>query len=162
MEIKGYKVFIGNKELFTNNYNRVCKEGEILEIDGELQVKKNGYHFAKRLEDTFRYGNSLNEGVVVCEVTSLGDILEYDDEYYGYYDLYVSSKLRIDKILSRKDIIEYMDKVNVERLKRFVQTFKLTYDEAMYFIGRNNELDKYIEYYQFGNKDAFSVSSMKR
>lgn len=162
MEVKGYKVFIGNRDLFTNNYDLVCKVGEILESDGELQIKKNGYHFAKRLEDTFRYGNSLNEDVVVCEVTSLGDILEYEDEYYGYYDLYVSSKLRIDRILSRKDIIEYMDRVNVERLKRFVQTFRLTYDEAMYFIGRDNELDKYIDYYQFGNKDAFNISSKKR
>lgn len=36
MEIKGYKIFIGNKEKFINNYNIVCKEGEILESDGEL------------------------------------------------------------------------------------------------------------------------------
>lgn len=162
MEVKGYKVFIGTKEQFTNNYNQICQEGNILEIDGELQLKKNGYHFAKRLEDTLRYGNALNEEVVVCEVTSLGDIIEFEDEYYGYYDLYVSSKLRIDKVLSRKDIIEYINKVNIERLKRFVQTFRLTYDEAIYFKGKDKELDKYIDYYQFGNKDAFNISSKKR
>lgn len=55
-----------------------------------------------------------------------------------------------------------MYNVNIERLERFVQIFRLIYDETMYFIGRNNELDNYIDYYQFGNKDAFSISSMKR
>ena len=156
MEIKGYKVFIGNKEHFQNNAGMTCKEGQILETQKQISPKKHGYHFAKRLEDTLRFGEAINEKVVICEVTSLGDVIEYEDDYYGYFDLYVTSKLRIDKILSRKEIIEYADSLKGSRLYRFIQTMKLTDEEAEYFKGRSFTIDNYIDYYHYNIEDAFN------
>lgn len=52
MEIKGYKVFIGNQSDFKNNAGLQCKVGQILETTKPIVPKQNGYHFAKRLEDT--------------------------------------------------------------------------------------------------------------
>lgn len=155
MEIKGYKVFIGNQSDFKNNVGLQCKVGQILETTKPIAPKQNGYHFAKRLEDTLRFGNALHEDVIICEVTSLGDVVEYEDEYYGYFELYVTSKLRIDKILNRKEIIEYADSLNEFRLRRFVQTMRLTDSEAEYFKGRSFTLDNFIDYYHYEDTSAF-------
>ena len=97
--MEGYKIFIGNKDNFENNYGFQFEEGKIYETDQEIFPKKAGFHFAKRLEDTLRYGNAREEDVIICKVTALGKIIEYEDEYYGYYDLYVTDKIKIDKIL---------------------------------------------------------------
>ena len=80
---------------FKNNAGLQCKVGQILETTKPIAPKQNGYDFAKRLEYTLRFGNALQEDVVICEVTSLGDVIEYEDEYNDYFELYVTSKLRI-------------------------------------------------------------------
>ena len=118
--MEGYKIFIGSKDNFVNNYGFQFEEGKIYETDHDICPKKAGFHFAKRLEDTLRFGNALHEDVIICEVTSLGDVIEYEDEYNDYFELYVTSKLRIDRILNRKEIIEYADSLNEFRLRRFI------------------------------------------
>lgn len=155
MKMKGYKVFIGQNGEFRNNAGMICFEGQTLETQDEIKPRTHGYHFAKRLEDTLRFGNAMYERVVICEVTSMGELIEYEDEYNEYFNLYVTSKLRIDRILTRKEIIEYADNLPEFRLKRFIQTMRLTKEEAEYFKGRSFDLDNYIDYYQFHNEKAF-------
>lgn len=155
--IKGYKVFIGNVDNFVNNFNQVFEAGKIYEVKGQLEPKNLGYHFALRLEDTLRYGNASEEDIVVCEVTALGNVIEYEDEYYGYYDLYVTDKLRIDKILSRKEILDYACRLPDYRLIRFIATMKLNDEEVKLFLNRETEVLKYIDYYHYGNKEAFKI-----
>lgn len=154
---KGYKVFIGNKDYFVNNYNSEFKEGNIYTYEGKIQPKKYGYHFALRLEDTLRFGNAREEDIIVCEVTALGNITKYEDEYNDYYDLYVTDKLRIDKILSREEILEYASNLPDYRLIRFIISMKLSDEEIKLFLNRSAEVLRYIDYYHNGNKEAFKL-----
>ncbi len=158
--IRGYKIFIGNKNCFVNNYNQTFKIGEIYEVRVQIKPKGLGYHFALRLEDTLRYGNAKEEEFILCEVTALGNIVEYEDEYYGYYDLYVTDKIRIDKILTRNEIIDYALKLPDYRLVRFIATMKSDNEEIKLFLNRKTEVLKYIEYYHYGNKDAFKIKKI--
>lgn len=160
--IKGYKIFIGNKNCFVNNFNQVFEVGKIYEVKGRLQPKDLGYHFALRLEDTLRYGNAKEEEVVLGEVTALGNVIEYEDEYYGYYDLYVTDKIKIDKILTRKEIINYALNLPDYRLIRLIATMKLNDEEVKLFLNRENEVLKYIDYYHYGNKDAFKIKNRRK
>lgn len=154
--MEGYKIFIGNKDNFVNNYGSQFKEGVVYETNQEICPKKTGYHFAKRLEDTLRYGTACEEDVIICKVTALGKIIEYEDEYYGYYDLFVTNKIRIDKILTREEIIKYALELSDYRLERFIQTMKLSDEEAKLFMGRSTMIDKYILFYHYNDKNAFN------
>lgn len=158
--IKGYKIFIGNKNCFVNNYNQMFEVGKTYEFYGIIKPKYSGYHFALRLEDTLRYGNAKEEDFVVCEVTALGNIVEYEDEYYGYYDLYVTDKIRIDKILTRNEIIDYALKLPDYRLVRLISIMKLDDKEVKFFLNREIDVLKYIDYYHYGNKDAFKIKKI--
>ena len=158
MELHGYKAF--NKGL-TNRYGKEFKVGETYEISGPLKFGNNGngFHFCERLEDTLRYFPAMEEEIEIAEVTALGNIEEYADEYYCYYDMFCTDKIRIDRVLDRKEIIEmFLDKNNF-RVMRFVQGFKL----------KPMELDLYklvyesnicvmdsIAYYQEGDKEVYN------
>ena len=91
----------------------------------------NGFHMCKNMEDTFRYFDSTN--IAVCEVNGFGKKKLYDDEYYGFYDMYAVEKIEILKLLKRKEILDYMLKLYPERVKRFIQLFKLYDDEIKIF-----------------------------
>ena len=93
----------------------------------------------------------------MAEVTALGKIIEYEDDYYGYYDLYVTDKIRIDKILTREDIINYASKLPEYRLERFIQTMKLGDEEVKLFMGKSLLIDKYILFYHFNDENAFNT-----
>lgn len=155
--MEGYKIFIGNKDNFVNNYGFQFEEGKIYETDQDIYPKKAGFHFAKRLEDTLRYGNAREEDVIICKVTALGKIIEYEDDYYGYYDLYVTDKIKIDKILTREDIISYALELPEYRLERFIQTMKLSDEEVKLFMGKSSLIDKYILFYHYNDENAFNT-----
>ena len=106
MEIHGYKAF--HKGL-VNRYGLSFEEGGVYTCEGELKFGNdgNGFHFCKRLEDTLRYFPATEEEIDIAEVTALGDIVEGEDDYYGYYDMYCTNRIRIDKILTRADIISH-------------------------------------------------------
>ena len=44
------------------------------------------------IEDCFRY--VCADKSIIAEVIGFGDIQKYDDEYYGYFDMYVCEYLR--------------------------------------------------------------------
>ena len=115
--MKGYKAF--NKDE-TNRYGKKYEENTVYKAEGPLQFGNhgNGFHFCKRLEDTLRYFPAMEEEIQIAEVTSLGEQVEYDDDYYGYYDLFAARTIRIDKFLTREEIVDmYLVMDNDDRIK---------------------------------------------
>lgn len=159
--IIGYKAFNNDK---TNRYNQIFEEGKSYYITGELKWGShgNGYHFCLHMADVFRYFDNP----LIGKVTSLGKILKYDDEYYGYYDMYVSEGIYINRFLTRKEIIDYFLKSqNYYELEHFLISFKLNKEELKEFslkLKENNELKKYLDYYQKQELDAFTRELKKK
>ncbi len=160
-EVHGYKAF--NKDR-TNRYGIVFEEGNTYKDIGDISFGNSsvaGFHMCKNLEDTFRYFPAMEEEISVAAVTGMGKMVKYDDEYYGYYDMYAVEQIKIDHFLTRKEIIDtFLDdkKVIDDRVCRFVQTFKLNNDEIELFKEKyKNDINvlRYISYYQNNNKDAF-------
>lgn len=146
----GYKCF--NKGLITNY-------GDILEVGKEYTARHDpkfghsGFHFCKNMEDTFRYFDCFNDEVEVCLVEGFGKIEIYNDEYNGYYDMYSSEKIKILRIFTRKDIINYGLNLNELTAERFISTFGLTDKEIKLF------KEKY--FYSWGVLNAISYYQEK-
>lgn len=102
--IKGYKAF--NADL-TNRYGIPFEEGKKYSVNGHAVFGNhgNGFHFCERLEDTLRYFDAMDGEVLFAEVVGSGDIVEYSDEYYGYYDMYAATEIEVLRVLTREDII---------------------------------------------------------
>lgn len=161
MEVKGYKAFSKNK---VNRYGKVFEEDTHYHIDGEISFGNygNGLHFCKRMEDTFRYVDAMNSKVEIAEVVGSGEMVEFNDEYYGYYDMYSASDLYVVRFLSRKEIIEHFLKQHELAVKRFVGCFKLTDEEIMLFkiqFADNINIMNAIAYYQEKDLDVYSRKS---
>ena len=151
MEIRGYKAF--NKDM-TNRYGVEFKDGGVYEVLGDARFGNdgNGFHFCKRLEDTLRYFDGMGDEIQIAEVIGSGDICEYCDEYYGYYDMYSATRLEVVNVLSRRDIIKmFIDGQLSNRIIRFIQGYNLS----------EKEIIKNIDYYQDGIKDTFSMERGK-
>lgn len=157
--IKGYKAF--HKDM-KNRYGKEFIEGETYSVEGPIEFGNNGngFHFCRRLEDTLRYVPAMEEEIDLAEVTAFGELVERTDEYYGYYDLYASRSIRIDKVLSRKEIIEMFLDNDPNRVIRFVSGYKLTPEEIEIFkLNYSNEkrVIKALQYYQENNKEAYKI-----
>ena len=154
--ITGYKVLDNNFRAITGF---TFEEGKVYEYGDEIIPKKQGFHFAKRLEDTLRYTNLDSDQIIITEVTALGNVVTFSDEYYGYYDLYVTDKIIINRVLSRKEIIDYIIDLDEDRICRFISLMKLSPKEIRAFLDKSERVLKTIEYYQLDNKDAFKGNS---
>ena len=144
----GYKSF--NADM-TNRYGMKFEVGKIYMACGPIKFGNNGngFHMCKNMEDTFRYFDSTN--IAVCEVNGYGKKVKYEDDYYGFYDMYAVEKLEILKLLKRKEILDYMLKLYPERVMRFIQLFKLYDDEIKIFeekFRNDAKVINTIKYYQ--------------
>ena len=124
MEIIGYKAF--NKDL-TNRYGTKFEPGKIYTInDGNIQFgnQGNGFHLCKNMEDCFRYFSFKNENEsIMISVRAFGDYHEFNDDYYGYYDMYAFENIEILKILTREYIVNYMLTLDSHALERFLMGY---------------------------------------
>lgn len=158
MEIKGYKCF--NKDL-TNRYGTKFSIGKIYVAQGVIKFGNNGngFHICKNIEDTFRYFDTSNKDIRICEVIGSGEMVEYSDEYYGYYNMYSVQKLEILRELAREQIIQEGLKMDEIRAERFVSTLDLNKEEIQLFKdsfkNKDNVLDA-IAYYYEGDKTIYS------
>ena len=128
-EVYGYKAFrnglIGYDQFkFEVGKHYLCDE---------ILVRKRGFHFCLRLEDTLRYF-LYEENIEICLVKGTGIIEKFDDEYFGYYDQFVCSDIEVIKVIPREDIIIYYKNLknnfyNNNRFCRFVRNYPLTNDE---------------------------------
>ncbi len=150
----GYKAF--NKGL-TDNYGNIYELNKNYFYDGNIKFKQSGFHFCENLEDVLRYYNSFERDIEICLIKAFGNIVTYNDEYYGYYNMHSSSNFMILKVLSRKEIIDIMLNTNEVRICRFIMGFKLTEDEIDIILNKFNSkmIIDYISYYQKNDKDVF-------
>jgi len=160
MEVVGYKCFAldadGN---LINRYGSTFCVGNDYHADGDIKFGNygNGFHMCQNFEDTFRYFDCCEEmygvpyGIILCKVVGSGDIDCYEDDYYGFYNMYAVSDLRILSIVSKKELIQMADNLNDERLKRFINLFGLVPQKYNYFLSKyegNNLVTKHIKYYK--------------
>ena len=157
----GYKSYDGNEE------NEEDILGKHFHLDGEIKFHKRGYHFCKRIEDTFRYSGGIqNPNIIIAEVEASNIIDEGSDEYFGYYDMYATSDLYVKRILTREEIIDFfLNKAYNYRVKRFIETYKLNDIEIELFKLKfidDDILYRTIEFYQENNLDAFKENRGKK
>lgn len=153
----GYKCF--NKDM-TNRYGQTFEVGKTYFIDGKIKFGNNGhgFHMCERMEDTLRYFDAMQEEVNICFVLGSGEIVSYVDEYYGYYDMFAVSSLKIIKQLTREETILKGLLLNEVNVKRFISGYKLRPTEINIFKTKFcNDLSvlETIEYYQEEKLDAF-------
>ena len=144
--MKGYKVL--DKGLI-NQYGTKYEIGKIYYLDGELKYKKNGFHFCERPEDTLKFIEYFDSDIDMTEVEGSGEIVTYDDEYYGFYDLHASSIMVINRIIPRE---EYFDEIinskNPDRIKRLASLIKLSKLEKDIILKLYPSAKSTIDYYQ--------------
>lgn len=153
----GYKCF--NKDM-TNRYGVQFKVGEIYHTIGEIQFGNNGngFHICSNMVDVFRYYNAMNEEVSVCEVKGSGEMITFNDEYYGYYDMYSVECMEIVREIDRNEIINMVLRMNEFNVLRFIQLFKLNSFEIELFEEKYSEFISIllaIDYYQNGILDVY-------
>ena len=145
--MKGFKVL---DEGLYNQYGFQYELGKTYYLNGELKWAKNGFHFCKRPEDTLRYIEYPDSKIDMVEVIGEGDIVEYEDEYYDFYDMYASSIMTFLRIVPREEYIKnIIDSNNQFRVKRLIELLKLEKDEIYMIKDKyKNQLDFTINYYQ--------------
>ena len=160
MNIHGYKSFALDG---TNKYGKIMPVGHY-HRDGEIKfgINGNGYHFAKYIEDTLRYSTNGIRNCLVAQVIGSGTILEGEDEYNGYHDLYVASDIEIVKYLEREEIIDIALKLDQVKMKRFIRDFNLTNEEIALFEGKYFDVDLVIDYYDRHIKEAYQPEYITR
>lgn len=164
MIIRGYKAFHKDK---TNRYGKVFEEGKTYSVENPISFGNtgNGYHICTHLSDVFRYFDTAHEEVLVAEVTGRGKFKQYDDEYYGYYDMYSFEEITIERFLSREEIIQMMLHSTEHDIKKFIWTFHLNPEEKITFFEtffHNKTLCDCILYYQFGIDTIYEIPLEER
>lgn len=149
----GYKVFYkGLKDSFGNEHTL----GKKYKLDEEVKWSQNGFHFCKRPEDTLRNFDDFNNELEIALIEASGNIVEYDDEYYGYYDMFASSEYKIIRVMSRDEIVRnVLTSRNILRQKRLLERMRLTESQLKHFKGLSIELDDVISYYQYHDTEVY-------
>lgn len=163
--IFGYKAFNSDR---TNRYGQVFEACKFYDSnDKNIKFQKTGFHFCKRLEDTLRYYDGFSD-IKIARVVGIGKIDEYEDNYYGYYEMYSAEKIYISRFLSRNEIYQYIFDIAKnnsyfnDRVIRFVSGFKINEEEQRKLIditssiNEKKRLVKAIKYYQYGDKDVYN------
>ena len=142
----------GYKALLKGLYNRYGFQYELnkkYELNGELKWNKNGFHFCKRPEDTLRYVDPYKDEIEIAKVIGSKEIVLYEDDYYGYYDMYASSEIELIGILKREEFFSNVINSRVpDRVSRMVSLMPLTDDEIEIVRTFYPNLEFYINYYQ--------------
>jgi len=150
-EVYGYKAF---DDGLVNRYGSKFEVGKIYTQVGDAKFgnQGNGFHMCTNLEDTIRYFDSFKGNIEICKVRLFGDMVEYCDEYNGYYDMYAGSNIEILSKMSRKDIVDEMLALsNEDRISRFIMGYKMTDKELSFVVDKwkaNRRVLECIKYYQ--------------
>lgn len=162
--VVGYKAFNSD---FSNRYGQVFEANQMyFSNDKTIKFTKTGFHLCKNLEDTFRYYDGFSD-IKIAKVVGLGKVDKFEDEYYGYYDMYSVERLYILYFLSKEEIFQYLNDIvdkgfwSFERLLRFVSGYKLDEEEKNLIISKvdsdiqKKRLIKTLRFYQDGDVNAF-------
>lgn len=139
MTVKGFKAFLPG--LKTLEQDMILEIGKTYHTNQNVEFGQSGFHFCKRLEDTLHYFSNYNSPIDICEVVGFGTVVEGFHDYYGYYDLYASSDIKIVKKLSKIEILNiYKDLIqrpdwNYERIARFLHYYPELTEEDYQYLG---------------------------
>lgn len=154
----GYKAFDYD---LVNRYGTKFELNVEYSLSGELKFGNdgNGFHFCTNLEDTLRYVDGSNAIIVMVE--ALGNLKKYDDEYNGYYDMFVTDKIKLVKILTKNEIFSYTCNLPNYRLIRMIRDYRqFTELELLYLENKyqnNFDVMRAIRYYQRNDLDAYKI-----
>lgn len=159
MKITGYKAF---EPGMTNQHGMVFEEGKTYIIEGEIigGTHGNGYHFAANLEDSIHFIiDEEHKDTVVAKVTGEGIVKTFTTEDNEFSDLYVTSQLTINHILTREETIAHMLEKNSFFAQKFIRKFPLTPEEIQLFktkFAKDYSFQRAMAYYQEGDKDIYN------
>ena len=162
MQIVGYKAFNNDK---TNRYKKTFELNKLNQVTGDIKYGScgNGYHLCTNICDVFRYfKKSLNINVALVVGSGKYDV--FNDEYYGYYNMYATEYIKIIRFLSREEIINKVINSTENDIIKFIVTSKMSENEIKLFINLfkcNIQILKYILYYQLTQKDVFNIDNKK-
>ena len=155
--IWGYKCF--NEYMLCNYDNFKMEPNKLYKVNEDIKFRKKGFHFCLRLEDTLRYFGEIDDKKEICKIIALGDIDWYNDYYNEYFDMGCTNVIYIGNVMSRGEIINYIDQVSDCRFIRFIMGYRLSNEELLYFKNKyrnNNYVMNNIRYYQDGDKEIFN------
>lgn len=153
--MRGYKSFRNIDGSLVTQADTKMDIGVTYEEKGPIKWNHKGFHFCTNIEDTFRYMNQYTDKIVIAEVEGTGDILIHDDDYNGNYDMRVSSKIRVLRVLSREEVLKKVLQAGEIAICKMIQSSRLTQDEINMFSNRSIHIDKMLRYYQMGDTEAF-------
>lgn len=153
--INGYKAFNLDK---TNRHGFKMEEKKTYEVTGEIKfgTTGNGFHMCNNLVDVFKYYDP--ETSLVAEVIGFGNYEKIDLPNIDYYDQYVVEKIRIEKFLSRHEIINNILNDNESNVLKFLSYSKLNDEEIVLFIRKfynKYSIMRALMYYQLDYKDIY-------
>ena len=157
--MKGFKLL---DEGYINEYGHVYEFNKKYHLNGELRWNYNGFHFCTHIEDTLRYRNRETNTFVIVEVEASGEIVDgssVENDYYGYESGYASSEIEIIREVPREEMINMVINTNnINRVNRLIVSIPLTEEEINLIMERyanKGNVRQYIEYYQYGDEQAF-------
>lgn len=167
MEQYGFKAL--NKQMM-NQYGNKFEEHTTYSIPNNIELTKGpmgtGWHFTPYLEDTLRYVDGMTKNIKIVKVIARKEIITFDDEYNGYYDISATREITIEHILTRKEIINYMLHRPTPAMIRFISGYKLKEEEIALIkesFHHNLNISLAIEYYQKDNKEVYNkIYQLKR
>ena len=161
MEEKGYKGFFINRK---NQKGEEFEAGKVYSVEaGEVFFgeRGHGFHFCKHIEDCFNYFNP--EYSVYAEVTGLGNVKIKDDTSTDSYGICVSSQIRIERFLTREDILDiYLNSkkhMPIDSIMKFLKMYKLTPKEIEAFLEKYYKEYSIVEVllrYQLNQEDVYT------
>lgn len=96
----GYKAFNADMTCIGFQY----EVGKTYEIEGELKICKNGFHFCENIVDTAAYYD-FNDNTQYCRVEAVGKIVQEGTKY-------CTDKIRIIEIIPFDEIEKHLDNRN--------------------------------------------------
>ena len=153
MSIIGYKSLDKN---YTNMYGTTYEFNKKYILNGKLEWRKNGFHFCYYPEDTLRYIEGFNKPFKIVRVLGSGDIIEHNDDYFGYNEMYASSEMTLLDELSRDELLKVIiESKNQLRAMRLIRSIKLDENEINEILKNYPYLNNDIDYYQYNKKDTY-------
>lgn len=155
-EVIAYKVFYNG---LINRYGKKFETLKIYSVQGKIQWGNNGkgFHMCSYPEDCFRYFES-DADLVLAKVRGFGHLYSVDDNYNGYYDMYVCESMEILEVYNREEIINIMLGLDYDRVRKFLITNDLSPMEIELFkdaYKNDNDVLDVISYHQEGEKDVY-------
>ena len=160
-EIIAYKAFFKG---LTNHIDGIQYEvGKIYVTEDKLQYMQGGFHMCEKPEDCFRFLRATETDVDLTLVKGFGNVYGFDAGYRAYDDtigyIYISEKIEILKLFTRKEIIDMATEMTPSRLTIFLRLYPLTPEEAEYLKNNykklqylwdieQNSIPELVDYYQ--------------